>query len=132
MSQEPAWIHIVTVRHIHRQQISTFGGMFGIRDQGMLESALIRPINLWLYEEPSLFRLAAAYAFGIAMNHPFVDGNKCVAFVVSVIFIELNGYKFAAPEVDAATTFTSLAAGELGEVQLSGWFEAWSTNTLES
>jgi len=92
----------------------------------MLESALARPINLWLYEEPSLFRLAAAYAFGIAMNHAFVDGNKRVAFVVSVMFIEQNGFRFNATEVDAAMVFTSLAAGQLSEMQLSEWFENWA------
>jgi death-on-curing protein len=126
MTREPIWIHGSTIRQIHRLQIATFGGLDGIRDERMLESALARPVNLWLYEQASVFELAAAYGFGMAMNHLFIDGNKRTALVVSVLFIELNGFKFNASEIDATTTFYSLAAGELREPQLSEWFAQWS------
>lgn len=92
----------------------------------MLLSALSRLKNVWLYAKPSLFDLAAAYAYGISQNHPFVDGNKRTAFVVSVLFIELNGFEFTAPEVDSATVFLSLAASALTEAELATWFERWS------
>ena len=122
----PIWVTGSAVRQIHRHQIAQFGGITGTRDEGMLESALGRPVNLWLYEQATISQLAAAYAFGIAMNHPFADGNKRTAFVVSVLFIELNGRSFFADEVQSATTFISLAAGDLGEKDLATWFEKWS------
>ncbi len=125
MTHEPIWVESTTARHIHRLQLGTFGGLDGVRDNGMLESALARPINLWHYERASIARLAAAYAFGIAMNHPFIDGNKRTAFVVSVLFVELNGFTFSAGEVESAATFLSLAAGEMGEQELAEWFETW-------
>jgi len=128
MSQGPFWIEASTARTVHRMQLAMFGGLDGIRDDGMLESAIARPVNLWLYEQATLFRLAASYAYGITMNHPFIDGNKRTAFVVSVLFLERNGLRFVAPEVDAATMFLSLAAGELGERELSEWFEQWCGN----
>jgi death-on-curing protein len=126
MRPEPVWVRNDVVGQIHGYQIAQFGGRPGIRDEGMLESALARPHNLWLYERVSITRLAAAHAFGIAMNHPFIDGNKRTAFVVSVLFLELNGFPFNAEEVDAASMFVSLAAGELDEAELSDWFEQWA------
>ena len=111
---------------MHDRQIMLFGGLAGLRDQGMLESALARPKNIWVYAEtlPSLSRLAAAYAFGIASNHPFVDGNKRTALVVSFAFLDVNGWEVVATQEDAYLTILSLAAGELSEEQLAGWFQS--------
>ena len=108
----------------HAELIAGHGGSAGLRDRGLLESALARPQNLAAYGEPTAFELAAAYAFGIAKNHPFVDGNKRVAFVASVTFLESNGYQFAATEEDAAITFLGLAGGKVTEQDLSRWLEA--------
>lgn len=101
------------------------GGPGGVRDPGLLESALSRPRNLFAYSEaaPSLPRLAAAYAKGIAANHPFVDGNKRTAFVVSVTFLALNGLRLTATKEDRVLTFWALAAGDLTEEALATWFE---------
>lgn len=129
MNAEPTWVLPETVRQSHRTQISRFGGPSGIRDLGMLESALARPQNLWHYGSPSIFEMAAAYAFGIAQNHPFIDGNKRTAFVVSATFLELNGVTLVASEIDAASAFLALAAGELGEADLANWFELNSQPT---
>jgi death-on-curing protein len=113
----------------HDLQLATHGGVHGgaagIRDAGMLESALMRPRNLWEYGEtpPTLGRLAAAYAFGISANHPFVDGNKRTALVVSFAFLDTNGVAVTASQEDAYRTFLGLAAGEVSEAQLSEWFE---------
>src|SRR5688572_26625926 len=130
MSQ-PVWVHLSTARQIHREQLKLFGGLAGIRDQGMLESAMGRPVNLWHYEEPSLCEMAASYAFGIANNHPFVDGNKRTAFMVSVLFLELNARMYVGDEVSSADVFIALAAGELTEAELAQWFEANSVPTTK-
>ena len=100
------------------------GGPEGVRDLGLLESALARPKNLLAYSEqtPSLAQLAAAYAKGIVANHPFVDGNKRAAFIVSVTFLSLNGLKLIAPKEDRFLTFWKLAAGESTEAELALWF----------
>lgn len=123
---EPTWVIPTAIRQVHRQQLEQFGGLAGIRDEGMLESALAKPLNQWHYGTPSIFDLAASYAFGIAMNHPFVDGNKRTAFVTSALFLQLNGYQLTADEVNAAETFLALAAGELSEAELSDWFSKHS------
>ncbi len=98
--------------------------MAGLRDAGALESALARPRNLVAYGKPSVHELAAAYAFGIARNHPFVDGNKRTAFVASVVFLETNGWSFTASEEDVVVTFLALAAGGLTQDRLAKWFVA--------
>ncbi len=121
MKAEPRWVSPAAVRALHLQQLHLFGGGSGVRDEGMLDSALNRAVTLW-HGEPNLFDMAAAYAFGIARNHPFVDGNKRTAFVVSVLFLDLNSIELTADEVDATTTFLALAAGELTEEQLTLWF----------
>jgi death-on-curing protein len=115
------WIALKTVLIYHDLQISEHGGADGIRDEGGLESALARPENLAAYGDPDLFELAAAYAYGIVRNHPFVDGNKRTAFVVSVAFLELNGHEVIAEEAEAAVVFLRLAAGELSEQELAAW-----------
>ncbi len=131
MKQEPIWVLPATVKNIHLNQLSLFGGRSGIRDEGLLDSALQRPVFLWHYESPSLFDMATAYAFGIAKNHPFVDGNKRTAFVVSVLFLDLNGLTCNAGEVDATETFLALAAGELSEGGLATWFAENSSPATE-
>jgi death on curing protein len=93
-----------------------------MRDEGLLESALGRPQNLDAYGEPTVFELAATYAFGIARNHPFVDGNKRTAFVASVLFLRMNGQQLFAEQAEAAVVFLRLAAGEFSEAELAEWF----------
>lgn len=115
------WVSAEIVGVIHEQQISHFGGASGLRDEGMLLSALARPANLVAYGEPDAAALAAAYAFGIARNHPFVDGNKRTALVTAAVFLLENGHELVASEVDAVITILALAAGELSEEALAGW-----------
>jgi death-on-curing protein len=108
----------------HDLELAAHGGAIGIRDPGMLESALARPRNIWAYAEspPSLQTLAAAYAFGISSNHPFVDGNKRTALVVSFAFLDVNGLEITASQEEAFLTILSLADGSLSEEQLADWF----------
>jgi death-on-curing protein len=120
----PVWVLRDTVLLLHEQLLAEFGGLAGIRDEGMLDSALGKPENLFAYGKPNLFDLAASYGFGLIKNHPFIDGNKRVAFVTAVIFLELNGYKFQASEADAAVRTLALAAGELTEFAYAEWLKA--------
>lgn len=106
----------------HAEQLAEHGGGEGVRDAGMLESAMARPFNLAEYGEPDVAALAASYAFGIACNHPFVDGNKRTAAVVSETFLMLNGYSLDATDADVVVAFVALAAGELSEEELGDWF----------
>jgi death-on-curing protein len=123
---EILWIDKHETLTIHAQQLAEHGGSGGVRDEGLLESALARPRNLLAYSEdaPSLPRLAAAYGFGITRNHPFVDGNKRTALVVSLTFLLVNGLKVTAPRDDRYFIFYDLAAGKLSEDELAHWFEA--------
>ncbi len=116
------WVLEETARAIHSEQLREHGGGDGVRDAGLLQSALARPENLAAYGEPDAAALAASYAFGLARNHPFVDGNKRTAYVVSELFLALNGYELTASDVDGVVTFMALAAGELTEDQLTDWF----------
>ena len=118
---EPVWIDLEVVLAIHDEQLSEHGGQAGVRDRGLLESALARPRNQFVYGESSLTRLAAAYAFGISRNHPFLDGNKRTSLVVAELFLELNGLELAASDAACVATFLSLAAGELSEEDLAQW-----------
>jgi death-on-curing protein len=120
---EPVWVRLDAILAAHDDQLAEHGGATGIRHQGLLESALARPRNLFAYGEASLAKLAAAYAFGIARNHPFVDGNKRTALVAAEGFLGLNGFDLAATDVEAVSVFLSLAAGETTEEQLAAWFE---------
>ncbi len=122
---EPIWIRLDVVLAMHEETLMFHGGPEGVRDPGLLESALARPKNLFAYSEvrPSLPRLAASYAKGIVANHPFVDGNKRTAFVVSLTFLRLNGLAVTASREDRVLTFWSLADGTLSEEQLSLWFQ---------
>lgn len=106
----------------HAEQLAEHGGGEGVRDHTLLESAMARPQNLDAYGEPDAPALAAAYAFGIACNHPFVDGNKRTAAVVSETFLMLNGYELTASDAELVVAFVELAAGGLSEVDLEAWF----------
>ena len=118
---EPEWLDIEIMLDVHAEQLALFGGPDGVRDSGLLESALARPINKFAYGETDLASLAAAYAFGVAKNHPFVDGNKRVVFASLIVFLGLNGIDFA-PLPEAATAIMlSLAAGEVSEESLARW-----------
>lgn len=118
---EPTWLLTKAVIDIHTEQLAQFGGPDGVRDIGLLESALARPINRHAYGETDLAPLAASYAFGIARNHPFVDGNKRVELLAMVTFLGLNGIAFAVSNADAAAAILALAAGEVDEDGLTRW-----------
>jgi len=123
--KEPVWIREIEALAFHAQQIALFGGSDGVRDRGLLNSALARPKNLFAYAERELTmaELAAAYAAGISNNHPFVDGNKRTAMQVAFVFLEFNGFPVTASQEEACLTFLSLAAGEISEQLLAQWFE---------
>ena len=125
---EPVWVRQDVVLAMHEEALKLHGGPEGVRDMGLLESALARPKNLLAYSEhpTSLAKLAAAHAKGIVANHPFVDGNERTAFTVSVTFLRLNGLKLTAPKEDRVLTFWSVADGSLTEEQLSVWFERFT------
>ncbi len=118
---EPFWLTSQIVIAIHDEQLAIHGGAGGMRDEGMLESALDRPRNRWAYEQAELPELAAAYAFGIARNHPFVDGNKRTSLLALYTFLGVNDIDFIVPEADAAAMILSLAAGEVSEQSLARW-----------
>jgi len=120
--REPVWLALQAVQILHRESLEEHGGLDGVRDEGLLESALLRPQNLFRYEgEKDLGRLAAAYAFGIARNHPFNDGNKRAAFVSAVLFLHLNGRTFNASQVEATEAILRLAAGATSEQEFATW-----------
>ncbi len=118
---EPIWLDVEILIDLHAEQLALFGGPDGIRDLRMLESALGRPINKFSYGEIDLAALAAAYAFGIARNHPFVDGNKRAAFGAMIVFLGLNDIDFLVPPGSATAMILSLAAGEVDEEGLTRW-----------
>ncbi len=118
------WVDIEVAFAAHDEQLAEHGGAPGLRDRSMLESALARPLNLIAYEEPDIADLAASYAFGIARNHPFVDGNKRTALVVSETFLLLNGYELTASNAEVVVAFLALAAGELDVPALADWFRS--------
>ena len=119
---EPRWLPLLHVLAIHSDQIKTHGGSAGLRDRGLLESALERPKNQFhCGSDPDLASLAAAYGFGLANNRPFVDGNKRVAFQAMYLFLGLNGSRIEAPEEEVVSLILSLAAGELNETELADW-----------
>jgi len=126
---DPIWISEELSLAIHQRQLAEHGGLDGVRDRGLLQSALARPRHLFAYNDPTpdLPVLAAAYAFGIARNHPFLDGNKRTAAVVCETFLELNGMNLDADDADMYTTFLNLAAGSVSEQQLAEWLKNHST-----
>lgn len=121
--KEPIWFTLEEVFALHERQIARFGGSAGLRDRGMLESALARPRNLWSSGDPApdIAALAAAYAFGIIKNHPFVDGNKRVGYVLARVFLLKNGWDIEASAEEKYLTFYSVAAGERSEEELMLW-----------
>jgi death-on-curing protein len=118
------WVAAPVVSAIHDEQLAEHGGPSGVRDAGLLESALARPRNAASYGDPDAAELAAAYAYGIARNHPFVDGNKRAALVVSELFLNLNGYELTADDAACVMTFQALADGSLSETELAAWLRA--------
>ena len=115
------WLKEDVVIAMHSEQISEHGGSLGIRDAGLLSSALASPQHQTAYGEPSVFDLAAAYAFGIIQKHPFVDGNKRVGFLAAYVFLDLNGWELLASEAEAVATVLALARGEMDEAGFSDW-----------
>jgi len=120
---EPIWISMDLIMAIHDRQLAEHGGSSGVRDYGMLESALARPEQKFAYGgvETDMIDLAAAYAFGLSRNHPFIDGNKRTAAVACEVFLELNGYSLVASDEDLYPVFIGLAAGEVDEIGLTEW-----------
>ena len=118
---EPVWLDWRIVQALHADQITRYGGAQGVRDIGLIQSALARPTNKWHYENPDLFVLAAAYGFGIAKNHGFEDGNKRTAFLALYTFLGLNGYDLDAPEEEVVRIMEAVADGSLGEPELAEW-----------
>jgi death on curing protein len=120
--KQPRWISRRALLYLHSSSLATFGGSTGIRDEGLLDSALARPQNRFLYAPDSdLSELAASCGFGIAKNHPFIDGNKRAAFHSVGLFLSINGYELVADQLDAIQTMLRLAAGELSEEQFAAW-----------
>ena len=130
---EPIWVREDVVLAIHRRQLAEHGGAEGVRYRNLLLSALARPQNLLAYSEttPDLAALAASYAFGIARNHAFVDGNKRTALVVCRTFLKINGMDFAATQEEKYTTFLALAEGLLPEEELAAWIRVRLTEAKE-
>jgi len=119
--KEPRWLAEAEILAIHERLLAEHGGLAGVRDEGLLKSALDRPRKLFAYEKPSVFDLAAAYAYGIAKNHPFLDGNKRTALAAAGIFLELNGHELIATEAQAVSVTLALAASELDQQAFSAW-----------
>ncbi len=129
---EPRWVLESVALAVHQMLLAEHGGSPGIRDEALLNSALTRPKQRFTYEPQStLFELAAAYSYGIARNHPFIDGNKRVALAVGAVFLELNGLTLDAPEPEAVIMFEQLAAGKITEAELADWFERSSAPTQQ-
>jgi len=123
---EPVWITREDCLAYHESLLERFGGLSGIRDESLLDSAINRPKHLLAYGKPSIFQMAASYAHGIVKNHPFLDGNKRAGFIAAALFIETNGYRFQAPEEEAVLETLALAAGETSEEAYAVWLERTS------
>lgn len=122
--KEPAWVLRSVIEAVHDAQLAEHGGAPGLRDSGLLDSALARPMNLHAYGEADVIVLAAAYASAIIRNHPFVDGNKRSAFLAAYVFLRLNGFDLIADEVEATTAILSLASGATTEADFASWLRA--------
>ena len=131
-SKEPRWLRIYAVIAIHAEQISEHGGSPGIRDRGLLESALARPRNFFNLQQTGIQRLAAAYATGIIRNHPFIDGNKRTGFLAMYTFLAINGFELTATEPETVAATLSLAAGELTDEQFAAWLFDHSASVTAS
>ena len=129
---EPIWLGVDEVIDMHAEQLAIFGGPEGIRDHGLLESAVLRPVNQWHYGQTDLAALAAAYAFGLARNHAFVDGNKRIAFHAMMVFLRGNEIAFAPDPGQVTEIILSLAAGEVSEESLTRWIrDNWPAGPRE-
>jgi death-on-curing protein len=126
VTTEPEWITVDDALWIHGELIRAFGGSAGVRDHGLLESALARPRDVFAYADRDLCQLAGAYAHALAKNHPFVDGNKRVAFVVTRVFLGMNGIAFDPPEAEAVVMVEGLASGAVTQMQFTSWVEKHS------
>jgi len=122
--KEPYWLTREECLALHDMMLSQYGGIAGLRDENLLESALARPQHLFACGKPTMTDLAAAYAAGIVKNHPFLDGNKRTGFILGAGFLERNGYEFQATEADAALRTLALAAGELSAAGYAEWMKA--------
>jgi death on curing protein len=120
------WIDAAVLYAVHEEQLTEHGGAAGVRDAGLFESALARPQNLALYEKPDAAGLAASYGFGIARNHPFIDGNKRTAFVAAELFLDLNGFELLADDADCVMTMLAVATGEMDEATFAEWIRRHS------
>ncbi len=122
----PAWVWLSAdvLRAVHEEQLVEHGGAPGTRDEGLFESALARPENLAVYGNPDAVALAAAYGWGLARNHPFIDGNKRTAFVAVELFLDLNGYELHATDADCVLTMLGVAAGDMSEETFAAWLRS--------
>ena len=123
------WLDKSALLMLHGESLADHGGASGIRDEGLFDSALARPLNLLAYGSPDYAELAAAYGVGLAKNHPFIDGNKRIAFIAAALFLGLNGYRLIASQVDAADTMLAVAAGEMDEATFAEWIRRQSAKT---
>ena len=121
------WVDKRALLLLHAESLAEHGGSAGLRDEGLLDSALARPLNLVAYGEPDFADLAASYAFGLAKNHPFVDGNKRAAFLSAGLFLALNGFRLTASQVDATQAVLALAGSEISEEAFARWLRANAT-----
>jgi death-on-curing protein len=121
---EPVWIRQDVILAFHERLLAEHGGSAGLREPGLLESAMDRPKNLFAYSNPTLHDLAASYGFGLVKNHPFIDGNKRIGLAAAILFLELNNLKFTATEEDGVLRTLALAAGEMSEAAFAAWLEA--------
>jgi death-on-curing protein len=122
--KEPVWVPAEVILAIQEELLARFGGLAGLRDEGLLDSALNRPKQVFHYGSPTLFDLAAEYALGIVKNHPFLDGNKRAGFMAAYTFLGVNGYDLNAPEADAVVQTLALAAGEIDQTDYAAWLKA--------
>lgn len=121
--KEPLWVKPEVVRAAQEEMLARFGGLAGVRDEALLDSALNRPRQRFAYGKPTLFELAATYAFGIVKNHPFLDGNKRAGFLVAYVFLEANGKVFTSPEEEVVVMTRALASGALPEAGYAAWLK---------
>lgn len=127
MKREPTWINKQAFLQLHGESLATFGGAAGLRDEGLRDSALNRPLNRWLYDKSiDLASLAAAYGFDIAKNHAFIDGNKRAAFLAMGLFLSINGKRLRAKQLDAINVVLAVAAGAMDEQSLAEWIRQHS------
>lgn len=122
--KEPYWLTREECLALHEMMLSQHGGLNGVRDEGLLDSALGKPRNLFAYGEPTMAQLAASYTAGVVKNHPFLDGNKRTGFMLGAGFLERNGYRFTAAEAEAVIRTLALAASEMSEAEYAEWLQA--------